>query len=197
MSQETTAVPQTKIIIGPVRISYAHVWKPTAMEEGATLKYSVSLIIPKDDKETVAKINAAIEAAKMVGKAILTDKKTGKLLPDSRLKLPLNDGDIKRPDDAVYANSYYLTANSITKPGIVSLEKDAEGKFKQITDESQVYSGCWCRVSVNFYAYPKGNIGIAVGLNNIQKVRDGEPLGGRSSADADFDDDFANDDDDL
>lgn len=191
MSQTTTAPLPTKVITGPkTRLSYAKIWKPEAMEEGQEPKYSVSLIIPKDDTETLDKIKAAIAAARKAGESKLSDAK-GKALPESRLKLPLRDGDEERSDDENYAGCYFLNATSKTKPGIVSLEKDADGKFKEIKDEAEVYSGCYGRVSINFYAFnTKGNAGIAVGLNNIQKVKDGEPLGGRSNADADFNDGF-------
>lgn len=196
MTQTATAPLPTKVITGPkTRLSYAKIWKAEAMEEGQEPKYSVSLIIPKDDTETLDKIKTAIAAARKAGESKLSDAK-GKALPEARLKMPLRDGDAERPDDEVYAGCYFLNATSRTKPGIVGLEKDAEGKFKQITDEAQVYSGCYARASINFYAFnTKGNAGIAVGLNNIQKVKDGEALGGRSSADADFDDDFSTEDD--
>ena len=104
------------------------------------------------------------------------------------LKLPLRDGDTERDDEA-YKNSFFVNANSTTAPQIV------DRSVQPILDRSEVYSGCYARVSVNFYAFnSNGNRGIACGLGNIQKVRDGEPLGGKSSAADDFstdlDDDF-------
>ena len=57
-----------------------------------------------------------------------------------------------------------------------------------ILDQSEVYSGCYGRISVNFYGFnSNGNRGIAAGLGNIQKLRDGESLGGRTNAEDDFD----------
>lgn len=168
-------VQQTKVITGKVRFSYLHVWEPTAIEEGGEKKYSVSLIIPKKDKATIAKINKAIEAAKEAGKA-----KFGGKIPPS-LKLPLRDGDIERPDDDTYADSFFLNANCKTKPGLV----DAE--VNPILDQDELYSGCYGRASVTFYAFnTAGNKGIACGLNNLQKLEDGESLGGRASAESDF-----------
>ncbi|WP_278600881.1 ssDNA-binding protein, partial [Clostridium tertium] len=58
-----------------------------------------------------------------------------------------------------------------------------DSKVEPILDQSEVYSGCYGRISVTFYGYnSNGNRGIAAGLGNIQKIKDGEPLGGRVSA---------------
>ena len=97
------------------------------------------------------------------------------------LKTPLRDGDVERPDDEAYADSYFVNANSSTAPGIVDADR------QPILDHSEVYSGVYGRASINFYAFnSNGNKGIACGLNNLQKIRDGEPLGGRSRAEDDF-----------
>jgi len=168
-------VQSTKVVTGKVRFSYLHVWEPSAVEEGQEKKYSVSLIIPKKDKVTIAKINKAIEAAKEAGKA-----KFGGKVPGS-LKLPLRDGDIDRSDDDNYADSYFINANCKTKPGLV--DKD----INPIMDQDELYSGCFGKASITFYAFnTSGNKGIACGLNNLMKLEDGEPLGGRSTAASDF-----------
>ncbi|MGE7777358.1 DUF2815 family protein [Chitinophaga sp. NPDC101104] len=188
----TTAINPGKVITGLVRFSYVHVFEAVALEEGQEKKFSVSLIIPKSDTETIDKINAAVEAIKEQVKA-----KNGGKLP-LKFKLPLRDGDEERPDDEAYANSYFLNANCKTQPGIVGPGKDKDGKPLPITDPKELYSGCFGRASVNFYAFDtKGNKGIACGLNNLQKLRDGEHLGGRSSAADDFADDLPMEDDDL
>lgn len=169
-----------KVITGPeTRWSYANVWEAKSIN-GGTPKYSVSLIIPKSDKKTVAKIQAAIEAAYHEGESKL--KGNGKSVPAlSVLKTPLRDGDTERPDDPAYANSYFVNANSATAPGIVDADR------QEIIDRSEVYSGVYGRASINFYAFnSNGNKGIACGLNNLQKVKDGEPLGGKSRAEDDF-----------
>ena len=173
----------TKVVTGVVRLSYEHVWEPASIE-GSKPKYSVSLIIPKSDKKTIDAINAAVENAIKDG----TAKFGGKIPPRASLKLPLRDGDLEREDEA-YTDSYFVNANSTTAPQIV------DRAVQPILDRAEVYSGCYARVSVNFYAFnTNGNKGIACGLGNIQKVRDGEPLGGRSTAAEDFttelDDDF-------
>lgn len=181
---------QTKVITGvDTRWSYANVWDPKSIN-GGTPKYSVSLIIPKSDKVTIQKIKAAIQAAYEEGESKL--KGNGKSVPSlSVLKTPLRDGDLERPDDEAYKNAYFVNANSATAPGIVDADR------QQIIDRSEVYSGVYGRASINFYAFnSNGNKGIACGLNNLQKIRDGEPLGGKASAESDFatddDDDFLN-----
>ena len=170
----------TKVITGAnTRWSYVNVWEPKAMEGGKP-KFSVSLIIPKSDTVTVGKIKAAIEEAFRDGQSKL--KGNGKSVPAlSTLRNPLRDGDLERPDDPAYANAYFVNANSTSAPGIVDAAKN------QIIDKSEVYSGCYGRASISFYAFnANGNKGIACGLNNLQKIRDGEPLGGKASAESDF-----------
>ena len=180
----------TKVITGPrTRWSYANVWDPKSIN-GGDPKYSVSLIIPKSDTRTIAKIEAAIQAAYEEGESKL--RGNSKTVPAlSVLKTPLRDGDRERPDDEAYRNSYFINANSATKPGIVDADRNP------ILDRSEVYSGVYGRASVNFYAFnSNGNKGIACGLNNLQKISDGEPLGGKSRAEDDFatdgEDDFLN-----
>ena len=164
-----------KVITGPdTRWSYANVWEPKSIN-GGTPKYSVSLIIPKSDTKTIAKIEAAIQAANKEGEA--------------KLKTPLRDGDMERPDDPAYANSYFVNANATSAPGIIDADRNP------ILARSEIYSGVYGRASISFYAFnSSGNKGIACGLNNLQKIRDGEPLGGKASAESDFasdeDDDF-------
>jgi hypothetical protein len=173
----------TKVVTGKVRFSYANVWEPQSVN-GSDPKYSVSLIIPKSDSKTIEKIKAAIEAAKREGAA-----KLGKKIP-ANLKTPLRDGDTDRPDDEAYANSYFVNANSFVRPGIV--DKDVE----PILDQTEFYSGCYGRASITFYAYNvNGNKGIACGLQNLQKLEDGEPLGGKSKPEDDFE--VMDDDEDL
>lgn len=176
----------TKVITGVnTRWSYVNAWEPKSINGGAP-KYSVSLIIPKSDTKTLEKIRAAIQAAYEEGQSKL--KGNGRSVPAlSALKTPLRDGDAERPDDEAYANSYFVNANSGTAPGIVDVDRNP------ILERSEVYSGVYGRASINFYAFnSNGNKGIACGLNNLQKIRDGEPLGSKSRAE----DDFAEEDED-
>ena len=181
MNNNTTKVNNPmKVITGPdTRWSYANVWEAKSIN-GGTPKFSVSLIIPKSDTKTVAKVKAAIEASYHEGEAKL--KGNGKSVPPlAALKTPLRDGDTERPDDDAYANAYFINANATTAPGIVDADRNP------ILTRSEVYSGVYGRASISFYAFnSNGNKGIACGLNNLQKVRDGEPLGGKASAESDF-----------
>lgn len=165
----------TKVTTGKVRLSYAHLFEPHAIE-GNEPKYSVSVIIPKTDKETLSAIKAAVEQVKEEGKS-----KWGGKVPGN-LKTPLRDGDQERPDDEAYENCYFLNANSKNKPGVVDVN------VQPILDATEVYSGCYGRLTLNFYAYSaSGNKGIACGLGNVQKLAEGDPLGGFTRAEDDFD----------
>lgn len=176
----------TKVVTGQVRLSYANVHEPRSIE-GSDPKYSASLIIPKSDTATVKAIQEAIAEATELGKA-----KWGGKIPTG-LKIPLRDGDEDRPDDPAYAESYFVNANSARKPEIV----DLHGNKGLGPDE--VYSGCYARVSINFFAFnAAGNRGVGCGLGNIQKIDDGEPFGGFSRAEDDFEfEDTADNLDDL
>lgn len=167
----------TKVVTGKVRFCYVNVFEPTAMNEDDTPKYNICILIPKTDTKTLEKINKAIEAAKQAGKAKLADK-NGKI--PSNLKLPLRDGDAERADDPVFENCYFINANSNRKPSIVDRD------LNPIMEKEEFYSGCYGRASINFYAFNVSSKGIAAGLNNLQKLEDGEMLAGGSTAEEDF-----------
>lgn len=165
----------TKVITGKVRASFVHVFVPQSVN-GSEPKYSCSLIIPKSDTETIGKIHAAMEEAKQNG---IANKWSGKLPPN--LKLPLRDGDIDRPDDPAYADSFFINASNKEKPGVV------DRKRIPITDPLTIYSGCYIRASVSIYPFnTNGNRGLAASLENIQFWADGEPLNGRVRAEDEF-----------
>ena len=164
----------TKVITGKVRFSYANVWAPKSVNGGEE-KYSVCLIIPKSDQETLDKINAAITEAETSGAA----KYGAEFSRGTDFKRPLHDGDLDRGEDETYVNCYFLNANSTTKPGIV--DKDVQ----PILDSTELYSGCYGRASLVFYPFNvDGNQGIACGLQNLQKLAEGEPLGRSRAEDA-------------
>lgn len=164
----------TKVVI-KARFSYVHVWEPKAIQEGGDKKYSVSLLIPKTDTEVIDKVKKAIAAA-FVG---LTAKMGGK--KPAKWKNPLRDGDEDRPEDENYVGHYFVNASCKTKPGVVGVDK------KPITDQDDFYSGCYGFASVNFFPFSvSGSNGVACGLNNVMKTKDGESLGGRSTAESDF-----------
>jgi len=164
----------SKVITGKVRMSYVNVFEMN--DKG---KYSVCLLIPKGDKDTLAKVKAAIESVKTDPKAATTWG--GKWL--ASFKSPLRDGDTERDlaKNPEYKGHYFINCNSGQKPDVV------DAALNPILDKSEVYSGCFGRASVNFYPFSvDGNKGIAAGLNNVQKLGDGERLGGGSRASDDF-----------
>lgn len=190
----TATTTATQVITGKVRFSFVHVFKPKAVNDGQEAKYSAALWIPKSDKETMRKIRAAIEAARL-GSA---NKFNGKV-PD-KLKTTLSDGDemitndetgeTERKHPPECAGHYILNTSSKTKPGIIGRDR------QEILDPTEFYSGCYGRAALNFYAYNVGGSkGIACGLNHVQKLADGEPLGGGGGrAEDTFPDDLDDDD---
>jgi hypothetical protein len=173
----------TKVVTGKVRFSYLHVFEPSSIDEGSPKKYSASLIIPKSDKATIKKVEDAVAAAIEAGKNKLA--LTGGKLPHN-FKYPMRDGDEERPDDENYAGCMFVNASSGNKPGMVDED------LNPILERESLYSGCFGRASVNFYAFnTSGNKGIACGLNNLQKLEDGPNLGGGgASAESDFGEDL-------
>ena len=170
----------TKVITGKdTRWSYCNIWDAKSIN-GGTPKFSISLIIPKSDEATIRKIKAAIEAAYHDGESKL--RGNGKTVPPLvAIKNPLRDGDTERPDDPAYKNAYFVNANSATAPGIVDADRNP------VLTRGEVYSGVYGRASISLYAFnSNGNKGIACGLNNLQLIRAGEPLGGKASAESDF-----------
>jgi hypothetical protein len=182
-------VNPTRIITGVCRLSYANIWQAKSIN-GGTPKFSTSVLIPKSDTVTIARVKKAIQAAYEEGESKL--KGNGKSVPPlATLKTPMRDGDLERPDDPAYEGHWFVNANSSTAPGVVDINR------QPIIDTSEIYSGVYARVSLSFYAFnSNGNKGIACGLQNIQKVRDGESLGGRTKAEDDFNDGYQSDADD-
>lgn len=173
----------TKVVTGKARLSYVNVFAPRAAKPGQAEKYSLCVLIPKTDTETVNKIKAAVKAAAEAGVGVLGGK-----IP-AGLKNPLRDGDTER-DSPEYKGHWFVNCNSKQRPGVV------DAAVNPILNQDEVYSGCYGRVAINFYAYnQEGNKGIGAGLQNVQKLADGEPLSGRSRAEDDFTaatDDFLN-----
>lgn len=184
----TPIVKDTKVVFGPCRLSYTHVFSKYSPDgDAASGKYMTNVLIPKEEKETIKAIQQAIEAAK---KAAVTSKWGGK--EPKKLDMPLRDGDTDKEDDDVYSGHFYVNAKSNTRPGVCDKNKSP------IMDEDEIYSGVWAIVSVTFFGYDvSGNRGVACGLNNIMKFKDGERLGGRASAESDFADIDMEDDEDL
>lgn len=180
----------TKLTTGKVRFSYVHVFEPQAPQGGGDPKYSVTLLIPKTDTETLGKIKAAQAEAREN-----FCKRNGASALPLKPNHTLHDGDGMRDSGDPYGpeckGCYVITVSSKQRPIIVDNFRN------EITDPGEVYSGCFGRASINFYGYnSNGKKGISAGLLAIQKLHDGDPFGTVGSAD-DFDDNFSDEMDDF
>jgi hypothetical protein len=190
----TATQKDNRVVTGEVRLSYVHVFEPYANDPDQAPKYSTVLIIPKSDKATLNAIRKAAAHAAENGKA-----KFGGKVPAPIQKNPattLHDGDeeadLERNPE--YEGCYYMSVSSKVQPGIIDRNK------MPILDQQEVYSGCYARVALGAFAYnTSGNKGVSFGLNHVQKLRDGEPLGGITRAEDEFDDldDMDDEGDDL
>lgn len=176
----------TKVVTGKVRFSFANVFEPRAFGENQTPKYSVMLLIPKSDVGTIERCKKAIDAAAQKG---LTTKFGGKL--PIVLKTTLKDADKDTDQDGEVfkdkwdytAGHYIINVSSKNAPQIVDANRNP------IINPVDFYSGCYGRASINFFAFNNnGNKGISAGLNNLQKLEDGESLGNFTTAEQDFSD---------
>lgn len=169
----------TKVVTGPVRLSYVHLFEPWTNDPKNAPKFSTVILIPKSDKTTLKALEDARQSATINGKA-----KHGAAWGKKELKYTLHDGDEEGDLDTnpEYAGHMFMTVSATTQPGIV------DRNVQPILDSTEVYSGCYARVSINAFPYnAQGNHGISFGLNHVQKLRDGDYLGGRSRAEDDFD----------
>lgn len=160
------------------RLSYAHLGSPRSGVDGGEPKYSTVCIVPKADTATMAAINSAIKAAYDQG-VIQKWKGQRPNIAASNFKNPLKDGDIDKGEDPVYAQAYFVSANSKSKVPVFD-------RARQPIDPSLAYSGCYAVVSVNFYPFEQGSKGIACGLNAVLKFADGERLSGGMSDGSEF-----------
>lgn len=173
-----TSTNPTKVVTDKVRLSYVHLFEPYTSKPTQEARYSVTILIPKSDKRTLAKIEKAFAAAAEAGKA----KHFGGKIPGN-LKNTLHDGDdeadLERNPE--YAGHMYMALSSKQRPGVV------DASLNPVMDPTQVYSGCYGRVSMNAFAYSGEQKGLSFGLDNVMFIEDGEPLGGvKTRAEDDF-----------
>lgn len=163
------------VTTGEVRLSYVHLFKPYAAMPGQEEKYSVTVLVPKTDADTMARINAAIEAAKQKG---ITDKWNGQCPPI--VPVPVYDGDGVRPSDGMPFGEECKGHWVFTASAKVDYQPEVVDRMcNPIINQSEVYSGIYGRVNVTFFPYAFGaKKGVGCGLGPIQKLRDGEALGG-------------------
>ena len=148
-----------KVVTGLVRFANVHLYKSISLINGVPPKYSVTLIIPKSDTKTIECINKAYLEVLGLNKSMLSNK--------SMISYGLKDGDTDR-DDSIYLDSYFINASASEKPGIVDID------LNPLIEANDVYDGCYGRASITFFPYiVNGRGGIGVGLNNVQKLRDG------------------------
>lgn len=172
-----------KVVTGKVRGSYVNIFNPRMNDFSGKEEYSICILIPKDDRDTVAKIQAAV-------KAVVAKKWSGKT--PANLRTPLRDGDEERPGDPAYAGHYFMNLKSRDKPGVVDRNRD------EVLHPAEFVSGDYCRVSMGAYAYDMhGNRGVSFGLGNVQVLEKGEPLSSRSRAADEFTSWGDDDDDDM
>lgn len=189
MSKQANGAQVTKVVTGVVRLSYVHLFEKYASPGSGEPKYSVALLIPKTDKVTLKKIRSAQLAALEIGK---TSRFNGVIPKKWHSTLRDGDEEMDLEKNPEYEGHYFMNVSAKTPPGVV------DRNLVEIVDSTEVYSGCYARVSINAFAYnTQGNKGVSFGLNHVQKIKDGEHLGGRSKAEDDFDDDFEDDDEDL
>ena len=165
------------------RLSYVHVFKPHAATPGAEEKFSTTILVPKTDVETKQKIDAAIKAATELG---VSEKWNGVKPPT--VPNPIWDGDGVKQNGEQFGPEckghwvFTASAKADYPPQVV------DRRVQPILDQSEIYSGCYANVAVNFFPYLfAGKKGIGAGLGNIQKIKDGESLAGGRTAEQDFD----------
>jgi hypothetical protein len=153
-----------KFVTGQVRFTNLHLHKPISFIKGAEPKYTVTIIIPKSEKAEIARIKAVYKDVISANEALFS------LKPLIKSTAKLKDGDLEEVSLG-YQNSYYLNATTIEKPGVVDID------LNPIIDLAEIYDGCYGRASLTFYPYTTDTgAGIAIGLNNIQKLHDGEKI---------------------
>lgn len=164
----------TSRIVIPCRFAYLNCWRPVSQYNGVQ-KYTVAAVVDKNDRETIMQIEDAIEYVKNQSLQLW-----GGRIP-MNLRSPLHDGDEEKPDNSVFKNSYYINAKSKDAPQVV------DSRVQPITDQTEVYSGCYGRVSITLYSYNFGGAkGIAAWLGNIQKLKDGDRFSAKILARDDF-----------
>ena len=152
--------------------AFTSVFKPKGIkgDPSAPLKYSVAMLFPKGDK---------IEALRELMLKAAHDKwgkeRAEKYMANPKFKNPIKDqGDMAEQYAGFVDGAVYIQASNSDKPGLI------DNRNQDIIDEDDFYSGCLARAQVQCYAWehPVGGKGCSFSLLNVQKLRDGERLGG-------------------
>ncbi|MES2348460.1 MAG: DUF2815 family protein [Pseudomonadota bacterium] len=167
-----------KLITPEFRVSFANIFRPATplpgTPAGAKPKYGLTMLFPKGADLSAMKAAAQTAAVEKFGDK-LKDPNFAK-----RLRSPFRDQG-EKTFEGYESGAIFVNVTSGQRPGLV------DQNVQPIIEESQFYSGCYAIASLNAFAYDTaGNVGVAFGVNNIQKRRDGEPLGGRTRPEDDF-----------
>lgn len=170
MSNGTTSID--KITTDKFRVSFPSLFVATAAAEGQEKKFGLTMIIPK---------TADIGPIKELLKRAIIKKWPDQATRPTKLRNPIRDGDKDESTRPEYAGCWFITAKNKTKPGLV------DQNLQKIIDTSEFYAGCYARATLTAFAYDtKGNKGVSLSLQNVQKLADGEPFSGRARAEDDF-----------
>jgi len=177
MSNQTNP---TRVVTGEVRFSYVNLLRPRENQYGGEPKFSVTILVPKSDVQTKQRIDAAIEAAKQIGKA----KVWNGVIPPM-VAIPVYDGDGVKPSDGLpfgeecKGHWVFSASTKVDQP-----PKIVDLNMNPVIDPTEVYSGMYGKIAVNFGPYAQaGKKGIGAYIStNVQKTRDGEPLGASAPA---------------
>lgn len=168
-----TMMKKIRLIV-PCRVAYLNCWEP-ASQYGGDKYFSLTAIVSKDDGDAIALISGAVEKLRREAASEWNG------MSAENIKNPIHDGDVEKPGNPIYKNTLYFSAKSKTAPQIVDCE------CKTITEQNELYSGCFANVSFTLHAYNCGGIkGISAWLGNIQKICDGERIGGKILATEEF-----------
>ena len=156
------------------RVSFPHVFKPHAFQEGQEAKFSITMLFDKKTNLDVLKKAAHNAAVEKFGKDYRNVKK---------FDWPFRDGN-EKADLEGYKDKITLTAKSKDKPGLVNQKREPI-----VDGDGQFYAGCYARASLIAFAYDTmGNKGVGFALQNVQKTRDGDAFSGKKKAEDEFDD---------
>lgn len=171
-----------RVKTGVVRIAYANLFEAKVDLSGKP-RFGACLIIKKTDKETIDAFKAA---ANELAQDPETQQKWGHTT--NGVRNPLRDGDTEKPEDPAFKGAYFLNAHSNADYPPALFQSNGA----RLVDKASLYSGCYCQIILNLYAYAKGaNKGIGASIGGVMKVNDGEPLSGSGGVTASMFDDFS------
>lgn len=195
-------MPVKRVKTGLVRFTFVHLAEPYSYNDAPNPKYSLSILIDKEDHKTLELIKKNYQEAMQEGIEKYGQMFANKATPLKRQPGTISgilvdcDEDERYMDNADYKGKYMMTAKAVNAPDVCILSKGVVMKLQPEQIKEEVYSGCYGKITFNFYPYSRTGTGIACGLSNVIKKKDGEFMGGRVSGLTDFADEVEEDDDD-